>query len=257
MERRWIPMHLLAKELTEFNEIHVYDSSELYGRMGKYRLLKFSDEAVQGALDLKDPRRVVLEYQKAIIHLMEFNDPSFENVFLIGHGIGTIAGYYPNKRFTVAEIDEKVVGLSKRFFGYRMDNVVIGDGRQILREIEPNTLDYVFMDAYSAQGTPHHLNTLEFFNLTMEKLDSRGMFITNLVGKIRNDRLISAIYTTLGEVYTHKNAFFLKGENAADAGNVIIVGSNRTIEFQVRDMAGFVETEIDEGHIIMDPGVGV
>jgi spermidine synthase len=40
---------------------------------------------------------------------MECNDLAFENVFVIGHGIGTISRHYPEKWFKVAEIDEKVV----------------------------------------------------------------------------------------------------------------------------------------------------
>jgi hypothetical protein len=120
---------------------------------------------IQGAIDLKDPQRIVLIYQRAMIHLMEFNAPSFEHVFVIGHGIGTIAGHYPDKPFTVAEIDEKVVEISKRFFGYskEKDHVVMGDGRQILESEQPNIYDYIILDAFTHKGTPLHFTTSEFF----------------------------------------------------------------------------------------------
>lgn len=97
------------------HEISVYESTQLYGEIGKFRFLQFSDHAVQGAIDLNDPQRIVLEYPRAIIHLMNINEPLFNNVFVIGHGIGTIAGHFSNKRFSVAEIDEKVVELSRSF----------------------------------------------------------------------------------------------------------------------------------------------
>jgi spermidine synthase len=245
-------LHLLAKEISSFNEIAVYDTTQLYGKMGKYRLLQFSDNAIQGAIDLKDLKRVVLEYQRAIIHLMELNNPSFENVFVIGHGIGTIAGHYPGKRFTVAEIDEKVVELSKRFFRYRMDNVVVGDGRQILEKEEPNAFDYLIVDAFSNKGTPHHLTTLDFFGMTMKKLDPRGAIILNLMGKIKNDNLIDAIHTTLRETYAYSKSFFLPGADEAVTGNIIVMGSNKTIDFQAREMAGFFEIELGQGYIITD-----
>jgi spermidine synthase len=245
-------LHLLAKEISRFNEIEVYETSELYGRMGNYRLLRFSDEAIQGAIDLKDPDRVVLEYQRAIIHLMELNNPLFESVFVIGHGAGTIAGHYPDKQFTVAEVDEKVVELSRLFFGYRKDNIVIGDGREILKEQEPNRFDYIIMDAFTMKGTPFHLTTLEFFKMTIEKLHFQGAIIINLVGKIKNGRLIAAIHTTIRETYGYTKAFFLQESGRVDAGNVIIMGSNRSIAVPLRDMAGFKECEIRQGHIIMD-----
>ncbi|NOU97740.1 spermidine synthase [Paenibacillus sp. LMG 31456] len=235
-----------------FNEIAVYDTNQLYGEMGKYRFLQFSDDAMQGAIDLKDLSRIVLEYPRAIIHLMEYNNPSFENLFIIGHGIGTIASHYPDRGVTVAEIDEKVVELSKLFFKYRKDNVIVGDGRQILMNEESNSYDYIILDAFNKKGTPLHLTTTEFFEMTREKLNSRGAVIMNLMGKIKNDKLIDAIHSTFRETYVYSKAFSLPGADESDIRNIIVIGSNRTIEFQAREMAGFLEIELGQGHIIVD-----
>lgn len=247
-------MQLLAKAVGRFNEIRVYETSELYGKTGRYRLMGFEDGAVQGALDLRDPRRVVLEYQRAVIHLMDGHVPSFESAFVIGHGIGTIAGHYPNKRFVVAEIDVEVVELSKQYFGCRTDHVIIGDGRRILEEQQPRSFDYVILDAFTPRGTPLHLLTLEFFEIAMNKLRSEGAVILNLTGKFRNDRLIAAIYATLSETCRYVTAYYLPvvGAGEIEFGNVIIAGSNRSIESQSRFMAGFTEIGIERGHIIRD-----
>jgi spermidine synthase len=245
-------LQLLANEFSTFNEIAVYDTNKLYGKTGKYRCLQFSDDSIQGAIDLKDPKRIVLEYQRAMIHLMELNDPSFDRAFVIGHGIGTLAGHYPDKRFTVAEIDEKVVELSKLFFGYCKDNVRVGDGRRILRNQEPKAFDYIILDAFTNKGTPHHITTLEFFEMTREKLDSQGAIIMNLMGKPKNDRLINAIHSTLRETYVYTKAFSLPAVDETDIRNLFIMGSNKTMDFQVRDKIGLYEIEIEQGHIIMD-----
>ena len=117
-------MHIQFKEFSHNHEITVYDTQELYGEKGNFRVLQFLDEAVQGAIDLNNPQRIMFEYPRAMIHLMEVNNPSFEDVFVIGHGIGTIASRFSDKRFKIAELDDKVVELSKRYFGYRQDNVV-------------------------------------------------------------------------------------------------------------------------------------
>ncbi|MEX1030094.1 MAG: fused MFS/spermidine synthase [Paenibacillaceae bacterium] len=239
-------MHQLAKEYSQYQE-----ANQLYGKTGKYRFLQFSEHAVQGAIDMKDPKHIVLEYPRAIIHLMDINEPFFERVFMIGHGIGTIASHYPDKQFRIAEIDEKVLELSRLYFEYHKDNVVIGDGFELLMNEEANRLDYIILDAFTKAGTPHHLTTLRFFQMTKDKLNARGSIILNLTGKANNDRLISAIYTTLKEVYTYSRAFSLPGEDASDVRNIIVIGSNKMIEFEPRAMAGFIEIELEQGHIII------
>jgi spermidine synthase len=245
-------LHLLFKESIGNHEITVYDTTELYGEKGKFRVLEFSNEAIQGAMDLNNPERIVFEYPRAIIHLMEFNNPSFEDVFVIGHGIGTIAGHFSEKRFKVAELDKKIVELSKRYFGYRKDNVIVGDGRQILGSEEPHAYDYMILDAFTDKGTPLHLTSKEFFRITREKLDSQGSIIMNLMGKGANDKLINAIHTTLSGNFAYTKSFSLPAEGITDIQNIIIIGRNNPIGFRVRNMAGFIEIELGEGHIIMD-----
>ncbi|WP_282943403.1 fused MFS/spermidine synthase [Paenibacillus sp. RC67] len=245
-------MHLLSKEISDLNEISIYETTQLYGIKGKFRCLQFSDHAVQGAMDMKNPSRIVLEYPRAIIHLMEVNNVSFNKVFVIGHGIGTIAGNYPEKLFTIAEIDDLVVECSRRYFGYRYNNVIIGDGRQLLELQESNAWDYIILDAFTPKGTPIHLITADFFTLVMGKLTSRGALILNLMGKAKNDRLLSAIHTTLKESVPYIKAFVLPGEDEAEINNIILMGSKRNIEFKLSEMAGFQEIELEEGHVIMD-----
>jgi spermidine synthase len=150
-------LHILFKELSNNHEITVYDTDELYGERGRFRVLQFSDGAVQGAMDCNNTERIVLEYPRAIIHLMECNNPSFEDVFVIGHGIGTVAGCFSEKRCKVAEVDEKVVEASKRFFSYPNTNVLIGDGRHILERETSHSYDYIILDAFTGKGTPQHL----------------------------------------------------------------------------------------------------
>ncbi|MDF2669273.1 MAG: spermidine synthase [Paenibacillus sp.] len=216
--------------------------------------MEFSGEAVQGAIDLNDPQRIVFEYPRAMIHLMEFNDPSFEDVFVIGHGIGTIAGHFAEKRFKVAELDAAVVELSKRWFGYSKDNVIIGDGRLILESEVSHAYDYIILDAFTDQGTPRHLTSKDFFGITRDKLDSHGSIVINLIGKGENDKQINAIHTTLSEVYGYTKSFSLPIDGEGPVRNIIIIGRNKPIGFQARHMAGFSEVELGRGHIIIDLG---
>lgn len=245
-------MQVLFKELSDNLELTVYDTAELYGEKGSFRVLQFSDEAVQGAMDLQHPERIVLEYPRAIIHLMEYNDPSFEDVFIIGHGIGTIAGHFAGKRIKAAELDAKVVEVSRTYFGFRNDNVVVGDGRRILESEAPQVYDYIVLDAFTDKGTPRHLISREFFRMTREKLAPQGFIMMNLFGKGETDRLITAVHTTLGEEYAYTKSFALPGRGAADVQNMILAGGNRPIGYQARHMAGFTEIALGPGHTIWD-----
>jgi spermidine synthase len=245
-------LHLLFKEFSNNHEITVYDTTELYGEKGNFRVMQFSNQAIQGAIDLNNPERILFEYPRAIIHLMDFNNPSFEDVFVIGHGIGTIAGHFPKKRFKVAELNDIVVELSKRFFGYNKDHVIVGDGRHILGSENANAYDYIILDAFTDKGTPLHLTSKEFFRISKDKLESHGSIIMNLMGKGENDKLINAIHTTLSEEFAYTKSFTLVSEGVTDIKNIIIIGRNKPIGFQLRHMAGFTEIDLRQGHIIMD-----
>lgn len=245
-------MHSLYQTNSHNHEITVYDTTELYGEKGKFRVMQFSNNAIQGAMDLNHPKRVVFEYPRAIIHLMEFNEPFFEDVFVIGHGIGTIASYFSEKRFKIAELDPEVVNLSRRYFGYSKDNVVIGDGRQILEDEAPHKYDYIILDAFTAAGTPRHLVSSEFFSITSSKLNAHGFIIMNLMGKGENDPLVNAIYTTLSAEFSYIKSFALPSEGAGDIRNIIIIGGNQPIRFQARHMAGLGEIQLGQGYLIRD-----
>ncbi|MFE4712588.1 spermidine synthase [Paenibacillus sp. NPDC056722] len=249
-------MNLLHKEIDEGSggnyEILVYDTAELYGEKGAFRVLEFSNEAIQGALDLNRPDRVLFEYPRAIIHLMEHNVPEFEAAFLIGHGIGTIASYFADRRMKVAEHNKQVLEISRRWFGYDRDNVVVGDGRSVLDSESSQAYDYIIVDAFTDKGTPFHLTSEEFFTLAAEKLDERGAVILNLMGRGEQDRMINAIHTTLGRTFAYTRAFALPSDNASDVLNIVMIGSHDSIGFVSRKMAGFTEIFPEPGHVIWD-----
>ncbi|OCT14584.1 spermidine synthase [Paenibacillus pectinilyticus] len=245
-------MDVLFKELTAHHDITIYDTDTFAGEKGRFRILEFSNHAMQGAMDLRQPDRVLFEYPRAMIHLMQANNHSFQRVFLIGHGIGSIASHLKEKRFTVAELDEHVVALSRRYFGYSQDNVRIGDGRQLLREESASTYDYILVDAFTEKGTPLSLTSLSFFQMAAQKLDAEGAILLNLMGKGEQDPLLAAIHTTLHEVFPYVKAYKLPSEGRRDPQNIILMGQNKPITANLRQMAGFVEMMPGYGHILMD-----
>ncbi|MEK3731863.1 fused MFS/spermidine synthase [Paenibacillus sp. FSL M8-0334] len=244
-------MRILLHDISDVRELKVYDTAELYGVKGRYRVLEFSDQAVQGAMDLDDPARIVLEYPRAIIHLMDANHPDFEAAFLIGHGIGTIVRHYAGRRMTAAEVDPRVAELACTYFGSEAESVRIGDGRELLEWEAADTLDYMIVDAFTKEGTPRHLVSAEFFKMASEKLHDQGAVIMNLIGRGTKDPYIRAIHTTLQTVFAYTKAFFLS-DRRTDMQNIILIGAAHPIRYQERHMAGFREAGLDEGYIITD-----
>ncbi|NBC70562.1 spermidine synthase [Paenibacillus sacheonensis] len=230
----------------------VGDVNELYGEKGNFRVLQFSDAAVQGVMDLDDPQRVVFEYPLAIVHLLTHNRPRLERVFQIGHGIGTIAGHCRGARFKTAEIDERIVRASERYFGCSGASVAIGDGRRILESEEAETYDAIVMDAFTDSGLPRHLATDRFFAMAASKLEADGMIVLNVTGKGHGDRQIGALYATLREAFSCVSAFMLPAERASEARNVLLAGRNRRIDWRTREIAGFIPFEPVPGHIITE-----
>lgn len=245
-------MTRLAYEKTPWNEITVYETNALFGETGRYRCLRFADEAVQGAIDLKNPGRIVLEYPRAMIHLIERNVPAFERAFMIGHGIGTIPSRYPADKFTVAEIDEKVAALSREFFGYNADNIVIGDGRMLLEAEPPASLDIVLIDAFTQDGTPRHLTTVDCFRAAEHRLRGPGLLLLNLAGRMYGDRRIASIHTSLAAVFRHTAAYFLPASPGRHYGNVLLAAGNRPIAAHPDGMAGFRPFVPEPGFMMRD-----
>ncbi|WP_260870926.1 spermidine synthase [Paenibacillus xylanexedens] len=247
-------MRVLYRNKSEQHELTVYDTKRLYGEKGRFRVLEFSNAAVQGAMDLDEPTRMVLEYPRAIVHLMERNDPAFDKVFVVGHGIGTLPTYLSDRQVKVAELDAEVAELSRTFFGFQGNPVLIGDGRELLGHEPAETYDYIIIDAFTATGTPKQFISSDFFAMVKDKLDSDGAVILNVFGRAGNDQLVNAIYTTLLGQFAYTRAFALPAETADEVQNRILMGSHHPIDFQLRHMAGFVEQEPEEGYIIVDSG---
>lgn len=243
-------MKLLYKTNGVGGEIAVYEAEELFGEKGRFRYMQFSGEAVQGAIDLDRPERIVFEYPRALIHLMKMNRPDFEDVFAIGHGIGTIPGYFADKRFTIAELDEDVAAISRQWFGCSRD-VMIGDGRELLAEAQNGRYDYIVVDAFTADGTPRHLVSEGMFRIARDKLHAGGAILLNLFGRGGGDPFTAAIYATLGAQFPHTAAFSMAVRSTGTT-NIVMMGAGQSIRWQSRHMAGFVPYDPGPGYLLTD-----
>lgn len=244
---------ILLRAQSPYAEITVYDTHELYGEQGQFRVLQFASQAVQGAMDLNCPERIILEYPRAMLHLFKQQVKEAGQVFMIGQGIGTLSRHLgPDVDVKVAEIDERVVKIGMAYFDYNGPEVTIGDGRLLLEREAAGSYDAVMVDAFTEKGTPRHLISKEFFQLAVDKLRPEGLLVMNAFGRGGGDRLIEAIVSTLKTEMNYVQVFSLPAERSTDMSNLIITASHHPIRYDLREMAGFVEVETAGGYVIWD-----
>lgn len=245
-------MNVLTTYGEHSDKIQVYETDTLFGEKGRFRVLQFADEAVQGAIDCHHPERIVFEYPRALIHLMEYNASGLlDDIFIIGHGIGTLAGYFSDKHCVSVEINEQIAQISKQYFDYNGAAVRIGDGRDVL-EKDTNVYQYMIIDAFTSDGIPKYLCTRTFFSIVRSHLKPNGAILCNAIGRGKQDIQTSAIYSTLQQVFPYVYAFTLPSESERDIRNSLLVGSNQAMQYRLRSMAGFIPYTPNAGYIIED-----
>ena len=100
---------------------------------------------------------------------------------VVGLGAGSLLCYAePGDTVKVYEIDAAVVSLARQYFGALRGcapgaDIKVGDGRLLIRREAPESLDALFLDAFSSGSIPVHLLTLEAFRDYLRVLDTRGV----------------------------------------------------------------------------------
>jgi spermidine synthase len=126
-----------------------------------------------------------------------------ERVAILGNAGGTIARaygvFYPDAVIDGVEIDPAVTKAGRRFLGLG-DNprlrVHTADARPFLRSTHER-YDLIFVDAYRPPYVPFYLTTREFFRLARERLVEGGLIALNVATVPGNDRLATAVESTL------------------------------------------------------------
>jgi SAM-dependent methyltransferase len=115
------------------------------------------------------------------------------SIGMIGLGTGALAAYAgEGQSFTVYELDPDNLPLAETYFSYleqarargaRLD-VVFGDGRVTVRELEPDSLDLLIIDAFNSGSIPVHLLTVEAFGDYFRALRAGGLLLLHVSNKV-------------------------------------------------------------------------
>ena len=130
-----------------------------------------------------------------------------QRIAIVGLAAGTFArqatAVYGGVPIDGFEIDPKIIAVGERYFGMdELDNLhaYAEDGRWGLAH-SPYQYDIIAVDAYRPPYIPWHMTTLEFFQITYDRMSPTGVLTIN-VGRLPNDRrLINSLASTIAQVY--------------------------------------------------------
>ncbi|MEH7086336.1 fused MFS/spermidine synthase [Neobacillus drentensis] len=220
---------IVYKTLSSYQNIYVTERTKYEGSQGKFRMLQFSFDGIQGVINLEQPHALAASYSRITVDLINHYASDFNKGFIIGHGIGTVSSFYSHKHIVTAEIDPIVVEVSKKYFGHTGKNVLVGDGQALLKNLGSQSQDMIFLDAYSSSEIPSHLTSKEFFNLTNEKLSDPGILIINYIGMIKNDKFLHTLHARISGIFPYLKVFATNSKKKTKQ-NLFLVASRRFLE---------------------------
>jgi spermidine synthase len=191
---------------------------------GPRRFLHFDFAAIQSAMELSDPARLVLAYTRKMMAFLLFN-PAPERILLLGLGGGSLAKFcyanLPAASVTAVEVNQDVIALRNEF-GIPADDhrfrVFNADGAAYVSGLT-TCKDVILADACDRSGLAVGLDSVEFYREARRRLSPDGVFVTNLCG----DR-----FTTAAHLRKLREAFDdeLLSLQVRNDGNVIVFGFN-------------------------------
>lgn len=154
------------------------------------RFLHFSSDWIQGAMRVRRPNALELDYTREMMAGLLFRAaPWPRTALLVGLGAGSLAKFIyhhlPKTKITVLEIDPQVEIVARLHFKLPDDparlRVVIGDGAEYMLA-DGKEFDYILVDGFDKNANAGVLDTLPFYQACRARLSSNGLLAVNLLG---------------------------------------------------------------------------
>ena len=214
---------IIHSERSLYRNILVEDKGDL-------RCLKFNEKRAksQQSCYLKSqPQKLVFNYTKLLMASLLIN-PEPKRILIIGLGGGTmsnsLAQLLPESHIDNVEIDEAVVKVARKYFGFLESDKIKTyqqDGRIFIKRalLKKQSYDWIILDAFNGDYIPEHLLTQEFLQETKQLLSEQGMLSSNTF--------------SLSELYAHESATykavygdFYQVKNQVQSNRIILVSKN-------------------------------
>jgi len=176
----------------------------------------------------------------AYVYLLEMIplglNPTGRHGLVLGLGPGLVAGRYAARgvRMDVVDIDPNVVAMAEKYFGFkRSGEVYIEDARWFVQNTD-RRYDYVIVDVFNGDTTPHHLLSVEAVQAVSQRLRPGGIVAINFIGSLVDKPMMTAsIVRTLDSVFDRVELYpAFEAGNDQFFGNLVAVaynGPERTI----------------------------
>lgn len=162
------------------------------------RYLHFGSEWVQGAMRIRRPVDLLLEYTREMMTGLLLregftNDAKWpKRILLVGLGAGSLTKFcywkLPQARITTVEINAAVHAAASFHFKLPPEDarlsIVIGDGVEYITRPGPK-FDYILIDGYDKNAKVGLLDSLPFYHACWARLAENGILATNLFGRTR------------------------------------------------------------------------
>ena len=205
--------------IERFDTLYNSLTVERIGTVVELRARARSSEALESAVDLSDPLRLVVPYTRTLFAGL-FIRPEPSRVLMIGLGGAgfhrLFAAAFPSALLQSVELDPKVFELCQTRLGFKptaQTPVTLMDGRLFVKR-DKTKWDWIILDAFRGGYVPPHLKTEEFYRECAARLDERGVFISNLH---RGTELYYSDLKTISTVFPQVLLF-----ETAGRGNAIV-----------------------------------
>lgn len=188
----------LHSEQTEFQALDVVET-EQYGRM----------LVLDGCVMTTDKDEFV--YHEMLTHVPLHTHPNPKSVLVIGGGDGgairEIIKHPSVERAVLAEIDGRVIEMSKKYFPYiasglsdpRVD-VQVTDGIEYVKN-HPNEFDVILVDSTDPIGPAVGLFAVEFYQSVFKALKEDGLFVAQTESPFAHRDLIAKVHQDVRSVF--------------------------------------------------------
>jgi spermidine synthase len=188
------------------------------------RYLHFGTPWIQGAMRIKHPHRLVLEYtQDMMAWLMLLAAP--KRLLQLGLGAGSCARflshYLPAIKQTVVELHQEVILANAIMFGTKSDaslSIIHDDASRFMASSKDSYWPVILADLYDADARGPTCDNTSFYQNCYRSLTAPGLMVLNLFGSHAswkpNYRAISKAFGTEPLVL-----------NPSEAGNVVVIAS--------------------------------
>lgn len=155
------------------------------------RYLQFGAHWIQGAMRIKQPWALELEYSRDMMFpLLLRSRPSPRRILQVGVGAGSTAKFLhrhlPLARIEVVEIDPEVAITAWQCFHLpeesRRFRVEIEDGYRYFAECG-KTYDLILLDGFDAKAEPGRMDSPAFYRHCRARLARDGLLVVNLLSK--------------------------------------------------------------------------